>query len=88
MIYTDLPLPKLAPLKETVKEEKLKPVDTATPTIFAYTYQELQKLDTITVQIVPEKKGMVFKYQEYFIESKVKCNHCTVRLIVYVCVYV
>ena len=62
-----------------MKEEKLKPVDTSSPATFAYTYQDLQKFDTITVLLVPEKKGMVFKYQEYFVESKVNCHHCTVR---------
>lgn len=67
----DLPMPKLAPLKEKLKEEIVKSVDTTSPTTFAYTYQDLQKFDTITVQLVPEKKGMVFKYQEYFVESKV-----------------
>lgn len=73
MISTDLPMPKLAPLKETVKEE-IKLVDNSSPTTFEYSYQDLQKLDTITVQLVPEKKGVVFKYQEYFVESKVSCD--------------
>jgi len=71
LICIDLPMPKLAPLKETVKNE-IKLVDgSSSPTTFGYTYQDLHKLDTITVQLVPEKKGMVFKYQEYFVESKV-----------------
>ena len=72
-------MPKLAPLRETVKEERVKAVDTSSPTTFTYTYQDLQKLDTITVQLVPEKKGMVFKYQEYFVESKVSCDYCTIK---------
>lgn len=69
-LYTDLPIPKLAPLKEPEKEVVVKPSDVS-PTIFGYTYSDLQKMDSITVQIVPEKKGMVFKYQEYLVESKV-----------------
>ena len=66
-------MPKLAALKEKVREEAIKSTETSSPTTFPYTYQDLQKLDTITVQLVPEKKGMVFKYQEYFVESKVCC---------------
>lgn len=75
-------MPQLAPLKETVKDEILQSADTSSPTTFGYTYQDLQKLDTITVQIVPEKKGMVFKYQEYFVESKVGRDGCIARWIV------
>ena len=70
-IRTDLPIPKLAPLKEPEKEVVVKPSDVS-PTTFGYTYSDLQKMDSITVQIVPEKKGMVFKYQEYLVESKVR----------------
>lgn len=66
-------MPKLAALKEKVREEAIKSAETSSPTTFPYTYQDLQKLDTIAVQLVPEKKGMVFKYQEYFVESKVSC---------------
>jgi len=69
----DLPIPKLAPLKEPEKEVVVKPSDTS-PTTFGYTYSDLQKMDSITVQIMPEKKGMVFKYQEYVVESKVRYN--------------
>ena len=78
-------MPKLAPLKETVKEVTVKLADASSPTTFNYTYKDLQKLDTITVQLVPEKKGMVFKYQEYFVESKVRC---TAVMIVRACVCV
>lgn len=79
-------MPKLAPLKETVKKEIVKSTDTSSPSTFPYTYHDLQKLDTITVQLVPEKKGMVFKYQEYFVESKVCCRSCnmivTLRVVI------
>lgn len=75
VICTDLPIPKLTSLKESIKQEIVKAVDADSPATFNYTYQDLQKLDTITVQLVPEKKGMVFKYQEYFVESKVSCEN-------------
>lgn len=78
VIFVDLPMPKLGGIKEKVKLEKS--TDSSSPATFTYTYQDLQKLDTITVQLVPEKKGMVFKYQEYFVESKVTTGDHNIRV--------
>lgn len=41
------------------------------PTELGYTYEELKGMDDISVTIMPEKKGMVFKHVEYLVESRV-----------------
>ena len=41
------------------------------PTQLGYTYEEIKAMDEISVTIMPEKKGMVFKHVEYLVESKV-----------------
>ena len=41
------------------------------PTELGYSYEELKVMDDVSVSLLPEKKGMVFKHVEYLIESKV-----------------
>ncbi len=41
------------------------------PTELGYTYEELKAQDEISVTVMPEKKGMLFKHVEYLVESKV-----------------
>lgn len=36
-------------------------------------YDDLKAMDDISVALIPEKKGMVFKHVEYLVESKVSC---------------
>ena len=42
------------------------------PTELGYTYEELKSMDEISVTLIPEKKGVVFKHVEYLVESKVE----------------
>ena len=42
------------------------------PTQLGYSYEEIKAMDDISVTIMPEKKGMVFKHVEYLVESKVR----------------
>ncbi len=41
------------------------------PSQLGYSYEDLKTMDSITVTIMPEKKGMVFKHVEYLVESRV-----------------
>lgn len=41
------------------------------PTQLGYSYDELKHMDDISVSVMPEKKGMVFKHVEYLVESRV-----------------
>ena len=42
------------------------------PTELGYSYEELKTMDDISVSLLPEKKGMLFKHVEYLVESKVR----------------
>ena len=42
------------------------------PNILGYKYEELIELDTIEVELVPEKKGILLKHNEYHVSSKVR----------------
>lgn len=68
--HIELPVPKLASLSE-LREHAMKVLRVTRPTELGYTYEELKSMDDISVNILPEKKGMVFKHVEYFVESKV-----------------
>ncbi|KAJ8036787.1 Sorting nexin-8 [Holothuria leucospilota] len=39
------------------------------PNLLSYNYQQLQELDTVTVNLVPEKKGLLLKHVEYEVKS-------------------
>ena len=37
----------------------------------AQSYEELKAMDEVSVTLIPEKKGVVFKHVEYLVESRV-----------------
>ena len=39
--------------------------------MLGYSYEELKAIDDISISIMPEKKGMLFKHIEYLVESRV-----------------
>ena len=42
------------------------------PNVLGYNYDELVGLDTVNVELVPEKKGIILKHNEYHVSSKVR----------------
>lgn len=42
------------------------------PNVLGYNYDELVGLDTVDVELVPEKKGIILKHNEYHVSSKVR----------------
>lgn len=42
------------------------------PNVLGYNYDELVSLDTVEVELVPEKKGIILKHNEYHVSSKVR----------------
>ena len=44
------------------------------PNVLGYNYDELVGLDTVDVELVPEKKGIILKHNEYHVSSKVRKN--------------
>lgn len=66
---TELPQPDLAPPTE-LRDLAMEIRRATNPTQLGYTYEELKAMDDITLTIMPEKKGMVFKHVEYLLESR------------------
>ena len=71
--HTELPRPDLASLPE-LRNLSQQVLRVLCPTELGYSYEEVKGMDDITVTIMPEKKGMVFKYVEYLVESRVSAG--------------
>lgn len=69
-IVSELPKPLLGDLSD-LKSLSLKVRREKNPTVLGYTYSELCDLDTVKVELVPEKKGMILKHLEYEVTSRV-----------------
>lgn len=66
----ELPSPTLASMSE-LRSSCMKIFRKTRPTELGYSYEELKAMDDVNVNLLPEKKGMVFKHVEYLVESKV-----------------
>ncbi|XP_064631538.1 sorting nexin-8-like isoform X2 [Lineus longissimus] len=69
--YTDQELPK--PLLGDISDLKALSVKVRrdrNPNVLSYRYHELCELDTIKVELVPEKKGLILKHVEYEVTSQ------------------
>ena len=68
--YTELPKPDLGDITDikaaTVQAQKRK-----SAAILGLKYEELVAMDTISVDLVPEKKGILLKHNEYSVHSQV-----------------
>ena len=51
------------------------------PNILGFTFRELCELDTVKVELLPEKKGLILKHVEYEITSQVNTTHIHVQSI-------
>lgn len=69
--YSDqeLPKPTLGDLSD-LKAHSLRVRRERQPNVLGYSYKELVQLDTIKVELVPEKKGIILKHQEYEVTSQ------------------
>lgn len=68
MIPTEYPTPKLADLTPVLKLKENMFIEPRPSTI--ENYQKIIEIDSIIVQLVPEKKGLFLKYSEYLVASK------------------
>ena len=66
----ELPSPALASMSE-LRSSCMKILRKMRPTELGYSYEEIKAMDEVSVNLLPEKKGMVFKHVEYLVESKV-----------------
>ena len=73
---TELPIPVLGSMSELhdISLSLLQPETSAKLTL---TYEQVKAMDDITVTLIPEKKGVVFKHVEYLVESKVSYRTLT-----------
>jgi len=69
-VVLELPVPNLGELSDVrtlshvVRKER-------SPNALNYTYADLCDLDTVTVALIPEKKGLILKHVEYEVSSQV-----------------
>lgn len=72
-LSTELPVPALGDLAEvTLLAQRLH--RNSNPVKLNLTYTDICNLDTIEVNLVPEKKGIFLKHVEYQVISKVRGN--------------
>ena len=71
LFLVELPKPQLGDLSD-LKALSIKMRRQRAPNILGFTYSELKSLDTIKVELVPEKKGLILKHVEYEVSSKVR----------------
>ena len=83
---TELPKPSLGDLSD-LKALSLKVRREKNPTVLGYTYSEICDLDTIKVELVPEKKGIILKHSEYEVTSRVSARNIACLLFSYCTVY-
>ena len=68
---TELPKPHLGDLSDLrtlsaqVRREK-------NPNVLNFSYKDLVELDSVSINLVPEKKGLLLKHVEYEIKSEVR----------------
>jgi len=69
LLFAELPIPALGDLSEvTLLAQRLH---RGNPAKLNHTYSDICNLDTIEVNLVPEKKGIFLKHVEYQVTSKV-----------------
>lgn len=59
-------LPDLTPVKNLRIQQHLK----ENPSNLSLSYADITQLDTISVELVPEKKGIFLKHSEYVVSSR------------------
>lgn len=69
--FADLPKPSLGDLSD-LKSLSVRHRRENNPNVLGYNYDELMSLDTVDVELVPEKKGIILKHNEYHVSSKVR----------------
>lgn len=76
-LFAELPVPVLGDLSEvTLLAQRLH---RGNPAKLNHTYSDICNLDTIEVNLVPEKKGIFLKHVEYHVTSKVLSNMKEIR---------
>ncbi len=67
-----MPVPVLGPARE-LADISLSLIKGEGAVKLLLSYDDIKEMDDVSVTLIPEKKGMVFKHVEYLVESKVCC---------------
>ena len=67
---TELPKPDLGDITD-MKATSVEVHKKKNPAILGLKYEHLVAMDTISVDLVPEKKGILLKHNEYSVHSQV-----------------
>lgn len=73
-VFAELPKPSLGDLSD-LKTLSVRHRREHNPNVLGYNYDELVTLDTVDVELVPEKKGILLKHNEYHVSSRVRNFH-------------
>ena len=71
LFTAELPKPDLGDITE-MKATSVQVQKKKNPAILALKYEQLIAMDTISIDLVPEKKGILLKHNEYSVHSQVK----------------
>ena len=75
---SELPKPTLGDITD-MKAVSIKVQKAKNPAVLGLSYAELVAIDTITVELVPQKKGIILKHNEYSIYSQVRWSNIFIR---------
>ncbi|XP_068674297.1 sorting nexin-8-like [Montipora foliosa] len=75
-VDAELPKPSLGDLSD-LKTLSVRHRREHNPNVLGYNYDELVTLDKVDVELVPEKKGIILKHNEYHVSSR--RHNCTVN---------
>ena len=81
-MFTELPKPSLGDISD-LKMLSVKVRREKSPNVLGYKYVELVDLDSVKVELVPEKKGLILKHVEYEITSQVLTHYTLFILVIY-----
>ncbi|KAF5285783.1 hypothetical protein FQA39_LY04244 [Lamprigera yunnana] len=65
----EYPTPNLEDLAHLIKSKVQKKIQTNLSRL-GLSYSDIKQLDTINVELIPEKKGIIIKYSEYIVSSR------------------
>lgn len=72
VFLTELPTPNIGDFSELQRDSKrLRQQNNNTQSMLGLNYSELNELDSVKVDLVPEKKGVILKHVEYNVTSQV-----------------
>ena len=74
LVFAELPKPSLGDLSD-LKTLSVRHRREHNPNVLGYNYDDLVSLDTVDVELVPEKKGILLKHNEYHVSSRVRNFH-------------